>query len=63
MQGDQIGRFFAAWVIVFFGQFFVNYRLSPNFWGYFFHGKNCALILTKNGLGFGRFFHKFIWSP
>jgi hypothetical protein len=30
-QGDRIGRIFAHWAIVFFGQFFVNYIISPHF--------------------------------
>jgi hypothetical protein len=30
-QGDQIGRIFAYWSIVYFGQFFEDYRNSPNF--------------------------------
>jgi hypothetical protein len=29
-QGDQIGRIFAHWAIVSFGQFFENYK-NPNF--------------------------------
>jgi hypothetical protein len=29
-QGDQIGRIFALWVFVFFGQFEENYRIRPN---------------------------------
>jgi hypothetical protein len=32
MQGDQIGRIFAEWAIVFFGQFFENYGSAPKFW-------------------------------
>jgi hypothetical protein len=57
-QGDQIGRIFAYWAIVFFGQFFENYRRGTNSWATFFHGKSNALILTKIELGlhFGRFF-------
>jgi hypothetical protein len=27
-------------------------KLRPNFVATFFHGKNCVLILTKNGLGY-----------
>jgi hypothetical protein len=42
-QGDQIGRIFAYWAIVSFGQFIENYR---NF------ALNYALILTKNGLDY-----------
>jgi sulfur relay (sulfurtransferase) DsrC/TusE family protein len=30
-QGEQIGRIFAHWAIVFFGQFFENYEGSPKF--------------------------------
>jgi hypothetical protein len=30
-QGDQIGRIFAQWAIVHFGQFFENYTSSPHF--------------------------------
>jgi hypothetical protein len=37
-QGDQIGRIFAQWVIVFFGQFLENYRSITSIFGYFFHG-------------------------
>jgi hypothetical protein len=36
-QGDQIGRIFAFWAIVFFGQNLENYRNSANFWATFFH--------------------------
>jgi hypothetical protein len=49
-QGDQIGRIFARWAIVYFGQFFENCRSSPNFRAAIFSGKNYALILTYNGL-------------
>jgi hypothetical protein len=30
-QGDQIGRIFAQWAIVYYGQFFENYRSSRHF--------------------------------
>jgi hypothetical protein len=43
-QGDQIGRIFALWAIVFFGQFFENFISSPNFWVTVFHGKSYVLI-------------------
>jgi hypothetical protein len=49
-QGDQIGRVFAYWVIVYFGKF-ENYKSSPNFGATFSYGKLFALILTKNVLG------------
>jgi hypothetical protein len=31
-QGDQIGRIFAEWVIVYLWQFFENYQESHIFW-------------------------------
>jgi hypothetical protein len=31
-QGDQIGRKFAQWVIVYFGQWFENYRSNAHLW-------------------------------
>jgi hypothetical protein len=65
-QGDQIGRIFASWAIVCFGQFFENYKNSPNLGATSPHGKSPILILTKYiwaGLNFGQFFHKLIWSP
>jgi hypothetical protein len=51
-QGDQIGRIFAYWAIVYFGQFSENYRSSPQLRGYFFHDQCYALILTKKILGY-----------
>jgi hypothetical protein len=36
MQGDQIGRIFADWLILFFGQVFGKIQ-EPIFLGYFFH--------------------------
>jgi hypothetical protein len=30
-QGDQIGRIFAEWVIVYLWQFFENYQRIPHF--------------------------------
>jgi hypothetical protein len=35
-QGDQIGRIFAQWATVYFGQFFLNYRSSPHMCSTFF---------------------------
>jgi hypothetical protein len=32
LQGDQIGRIFAQWAIIYYGQFLENYRCSPHFW-------------------------------
>jgi hypothetical protein len=44
-QGDQIARIFAFGAIVFFGQFFFNFRRSQQFWLLLFLGKSYALIL------------------
>jgi hypothetical protein len=61
-QGDQIGRIFAFWVIVYFGQFLENNKRSPNDWITFSHGKRYLSIVTKDGFGnilgniFGAFF-------
>jgi hypothetical protein len=33
-QGDEIGRIFAYWAIVYFDQFFENFKSSPNFWAH-----------------------------
>jgi hypothetical protein len=57
-QGDQIGRVFAQWEIVYFGQWFKNYRSSAHFWATFFHGTSHVSILTKKMLGYilGDFF-------
>jgi hypothetical protein len=40
-QGDQIGRIFAHWAIVFFGQLNENYRSSANSWATFFPYQLC----------------------
>jgi hypothetical protein len=37
-QGDQIGRIFVHWAMVYFGQFLENYRSTPNFWATIFLG-------------------------
>jgi hypothetical protein len=47
-QGDQIGRSFAHWAIVYFVHFFEDLRSSENF----IQCKIYATILTKNGLGY-----------
>jgi hypothetical protein len=62
-QGDMIGRIFPYWWIINFVLF--NYRRSTTYLGTFHHGKNDAIILTKNWLGctLGDFFSKLIWSP
>jgi hypothetical protein len=45
-QGDQIGRIFAFWVIVYYGQFCENDISSPNFWASFINGKRYWLVLA-----------------
>jgi hypothetical protein len=64
-QCDKIGRIFAQWAIVYFGQFLKRYRKSPQSLAAFYQSLDDVLILTKNGLGyiFGRCFHELIWSP
>jgi hypothetical protein len=48
-QGDQIGRIFASWVIVFLRQFFENYKSSPDFWATFFpRGSLCIEFHKKS---------------
>jgi hypothetical protein len=51
-QDDQIGRIFAQWAIVYYEQFFENYRSSPHLCYTVFTGIDYVLILTKNGLGY-----------
>jgi hypothetical protein len=34
-QGDQIGRIFACWAIIYFRHCFENYTISSNFWATF----------------------------
>jgi hypothetical protein len=60
----RVTRFFAYWVIVYFGQFYENYRNSPYFLLLFPRKKLC-INFDKNRLGYilGDFFHKLIWSP
>jgi hypothetical protein len=36
-QGDQIGRIFAYWAIVYLGQIFESYISSPNYRATFFN--------------------------
>jgi hypothetical protein len=50
-QGDQIGRIFAHWAIVFFKQFLKMIEVAQNF-GLHFHIKGFTSILIKSGLGF-----------
>jgi hypothetical protein len=51
-QGDQIGRSFAKWVIVYFGQLLENYGRIPHFGATLFHGYVYSLIFTKYGLDY-----------
>jgi hypothetical protein len=51
-HGDHFGRIFAHWVAVYFGQFRGNRNSSANLCDTFVHGSNCALIWTKNWLGY-----------
>jgi hypothetical protein len=37
-QGDQIGRIFAQWVIVYFGKLLENCRSISNIWATLFRG-------------------------
>jgi hypothetical protein len=50
-QGDQVGRFFAYNVIIYFWQFVLTYRSGPNFCVTFCTVKVMLLILTKTGGG------------
>jgi hypothetical protein len=51
-----MGRIFDHWAVVYFGQFFENYKSSPNCWSPFFHSKCDNMYI--NGLGYilGDFF-------
>jgi hypothetical protein len=53
-----LGEFSSHWAIVYFEQFFVNCKSSPQFWATLSHSLGYALILAKNGLGYilGEFF-------
>jgi hypothetical protein len=44
-QGDHIGRFFACWSIVYFGQRLENYRRSAQFWATLSHRANGVLMV------------------
>jgi hypothetical protein len=47
IQGDQIGRMFAYWVVIFLGSFLKN---TDGFRGFYFLGTSFESILTKNQL-------------
>jgi hypothetical protein len=56
-QGDQIGRIFAYWAVVYVGQFSENYRSSVNSYTTFSRYTLCINFGKKwVGLHFGRFF-------
>jgi hypothetical protein len=46
-QGDQIGRFFAYWVVVYLGQFIEIFRCSPISWATIIQDTRYVLILSK----------------
>jgi hypothetical protein len=46
-QGDQIGRTFAYYAIVYSGNFYANDRSGRNCWLLFIHGKIYLLIFDK----------------
>jgi hypothetical protein len=64
-QCDQIGRIFAQWAIVYFGQLLKKHKSSPNFCATFSLKYRQCINLVKNWfrLHFGRLFYKLIWSP
>jgi hypothetical protein len=47
-----MGRIFAYWAIVYSGHLSINTKVAEIVLAAFFHGKGCAFVLTKNGLGF-----------
>jgi hypothetical protein len=51
-QGDQIGRIFVQWAIVFFVQFYENPKSSQHFCQLFLFGNSYVSILTKLVLGY-----------
>jgi hypothetical protein len=57
-QGDQNGRIFTNWSVVFFGQFIENYRSSSNSKATFFPQYHLCINFYKNGFGYvlGDFF-------
>jgi hypothetical protein len=64
-QGDQIGRIFAHWVIVYLGNFFLTFRSCPHVWGSFLPLLRFALFRQKIGLGhiLGDFFKNSFGHP
>jgi hypothetical protein len=64
-QGDQIGRIFARWVIVYFGQFFFKLQKKPNCLILELARKKLCINFDKKwvGLHFGQYLPKLIRSP
>jgi hypothetical protein len=64
-QGDQIGRIFANWSIVFFGQIFKITEEAKISDLLISSVKSYLLSLTKKWIrqNFGQYFQKLIWSP
>jgi hypothetical protein len=56
-QGDQIGRFFAYFVVIYLRHFFESSWICQTFWTNFFHGKSCVLM------GLGDFFRNSSGHP
>jgi hypothetical protein len=51
-QGDQSGRIFAYWAVVYFGLLLENDKSGANYWATFCHGTIFVLSPVKNGLGY-----------
>jgi hypothetical protein len=54
MQGDQIGRIFAFWAIVYFDSFLKIFS-KQKWFAIFMHSKMYALVLAKNGFSSQKF--------
>jgi hypothetical protein len=54
-QGDQLGRIFNQWVIVYFGQWFENYKTIAHFWATFFHATYHLCINFDKKIGWATF--------
>jgi hypothetical protein len=62
-QGDQIGRIFAYWVIVYFGMFLIA-EVAYKVWLLFSAEKVIHYICQKLGWAtFWAIFNKLIWLP
>jgi hypothetical protein len=63
-QGDQIGRIFAQWTIVYYEQSLENYRSIPHIWATFIRWLSLVINLDKKSvwLHFRGLLHKLIWS-